>query len=335
MRSLRPPLRSFGDASRKGRARGTSPRARLAPRLAPRASRTRALRGFPHRFTSSPPRARGALARTAAMSSPVVLAGLALAELHRRAHDGLDGIDSDSEGEEQAETPSPTLSLSSSRERASPARVDAANEARAPAFERDNVDEDATLDADDARSDAEEPREPEHQCRFCFTGRECGSLIAPCACDGSQRFVHRACLRRWLRVSFEQRGAYETCCRVCHEKYDVPARSGASKLRFWFSLRARDRLNEYSRVWAQNAMNALLRRKGVTMPRSASSAGNLALLVASTEVNIWARREEHRSTSALPKALRVASFLLSAASVAAKVRLLFGGATVTVSRPNA
>ena len=197
----------------------------------------------------------------------------------------------------------------------------------------DVADADADADADvNASAERAEPiaREPERQCRFCFTGRECGSLIAPCACDGSQRFVHRACLRRWQRVSFEARGVYETCCRVCHEKYDVPARSGANKLRFWFSLRAKDRLNEYSRVWVQNAMNALLRRKGVSMPRSASSAGNLALLVASTEVNIWARREEHRSTSALPKILRVASFLLSAASAAAKVRLLFetsGGAS--------
>eukprot|EP00754_Rhynchopus_humris_P025150 Rhum_TRINITY_DN14934_c10_g2::Rhum_TRINITY_DN14934_c10_g2_i1::g.129354::m.129354 len=55
----------------------------------------------------------------------------------------------------------------------------------------------------------------EHQCRFCLeTGRVVASasataaattadvgdddaLVAPCRCEGSQRFVHLSCLRRW------------------------------------------------------------------------------------------------------------------------------------------
>jgi hypothetical protein len=48
------------------------------------------------------------------------------------------------------------------------------------------------------------------------------------------------------------------------------------------------------------------------------------LLVAHSEVRIWAGREERREgvTSGLPKLLRVASFLVRAASSYAKVRLL-------------
>jgi hypothetical protein len=110
---------------------------------------------------------------------------------------------------------------------------------------------------------------------------------------------------------------------VCHETYTLePKRAKGGKLKFWFSLRARDRLNEYSRVWAQNVLNLLLRKKGVALRRSPSSAGNLALLVASSEVRIWAGREERRSDSVLPKVLRVTSFLLSAASSYAKIQLL-------------
>ena len=37
-------------------------------------------------------------------------------------------------------------------------------------------------------------------CRYCFEGREEGELISPCKCDGGQKFVHLACLRRWQRM---------------------------------------------------------------------------------------------------------------------------------------
>jgi len=278
------------------------------------------------------------------MSSPVVFAGLALAELHRRARDArtTTELDSDlddedaSEGDECDGEENRSLDVEANDRRwtSNDGRDD---ENANGECECERTMASATSAGDSSAIDARRATttttngtndEEEKICRFCFTGRESGSLIAPCACDGSQRFVHRACLRRWQRVSFETRGAFETRCRVCDEKYEVKMLTKGSTVRFWFSLRAKDRLNEYSRAWARAAMNAVLRRKGVSIPRSASSAGNLALLVASTEVNIWARREEHRSGSALPKFLRVASFLLSAASVAAKVKLLVGASGV-------
>ena len=264
------------------------------------------------------------------MSSPVVLAGLALAELHRRAGEPeradvyVDTDESEDEGmavgrmrtraedeEEEEEDEAEEEEEEEEEEKSSPRRSETETSA-------------STID----REEEEEEEEP-GQCRFCFTGSECGSLVAPCACSGSQRFVHKRCLRQWQRVSFQSRGVYETACRVCHAEYScvTSSKRGGRGRRgpfVWFSLRARDRLNEYSRLWVQNALNALLLRKGIPLRRSPSSAGNLALLVAQSEVRIWAGREERRSTSALPKILRVASVLFTAASSYAKLQLLVG-----------
>jgi hypothetical protein len=197
-------------------------------------------------------------------------------------------------------------------------------------------DEETTTRGDGEDDDDEAENDVEKRtglCRFCFTGSECGRLIEPCACSGSQRFVHKKCLRRWWRVSYHTRGQRETTCRVCHVKYSYESsRIGRRRDELaWFSLRARDRLNEYYHAWFQSAANALLRRRGVRLPRSASSAGNLALLVAHSEVRIWAGREERRqgTTSGLPKLLRVASFLFRAASSYAKLRLLLSPNTAS------
>ena len=34
-------------------------------------------------------------------------------------------------------------------------------------------------------------------CRICLETADAGDLVAPCACAGSVRYVHRACLERW------------------------------------------------------------------------------------------------------------------------------------------
>ena len=43
--------------------------------------------------------------------------------------------------------------------------------------------------------------EDERKCRICFEEEEeeGNSLISPCACQGSQRYVHEKCLREWQR----------------------------------------------------------------------------------------------------------------------------------------
>ena len=34
-------------------------------------------------------------------------------------------------------------------------------------------------------------------CRICFDHKPSSPFVSPCACKGSQQFVHIACLRRW------------------------------------------------------------------------------------------------------------------------------------------
>ena len=312
------------------------------------------------------------------MSSPVILSGLALLDLRRRANEeetrrrrrdvgdgdvGEDEGDSSSDDERREDDDTGTRengqgdagesydvragedvdggvvramgerSTSSSGGTSSPTMT-GGTEARG---ERDEgADDETTTRGEGGDDDDEAENQGEERtglCRFCFTGSECGRLIEPCACSGSQRFVHKKCLRRWWRVSYHTRGQRETTCRVCHVKYSYESsRIGRRRDELaWFSLRARDRLNEYYHAWFQSAANALLRRRGVRLPRSASSAGNLALLVAHSEVRIWAGREERRqgTTSGLPKLLRVASFLFRAASSYAKLRLLLSPNTAS------
>eukprot|EP00927_Polykrikos_kofoidii_P043195 TRINITY_DN37251_c0_g1_i1.p1 TRINITY_DN37251_c0_g1~~TRINITY_DN37251_c0_g1_i1.p1 ORF type:complete len:520 (-),score=94.27 TRINITY_DN37251_c0_g1_i1:78-1556(-) len=78
--------------------------------------------------------------------------------------------------------------------------------------------------------------EEEPVCRICFVGREPGeanSLIAPCVCSGSQKYVHVHCLRQWQRaVQLSRPCAPETdgrrseerhmVCGVCRGRFSVP-----------------------------------------------------------------------------------------------------------------
>jgi len=65
--------------------------------------------------------------------------------------------------------------------------------------------------ASEAGSDDEAPR-----CRICYEAG--GPLLAPCDCGGSMKFVHAACLGRWLAASqrFPARG-----CDVCRAPWKV------------------------------------------------------------------------------------------------------------------
>lgn len=283
------------------------------------------------------------------MSSPVVLTGLALWDLARRAdadearrRRALDQEGDASSSEEEVEDEDDARVGEGARmtRGGDVSEDEEGRAARASATSDGGAEASAEDEGSDVRSEtACEDVDERGVCRFCFTGAECGRLIEPCACAGSQRFVHRRCLRRWFLVGLESRGVAETTCRVCHERYTYESTRIARACRKarWFSLTARDRLNEYRGAWLQWASNALLRKKGVAMPRSASSASNLALLVAESEVRLWARREETRegTTSHLPKLLRVGANLLRAASTYAKLRLLLTApnavATVTVA----
>ena len=75
---------------------------------------------------------------------------------------------------------------------------------------------------------AAQPEEGD-QCRICFSGAEDGKLISPCKCDGTQKYVHEDCLRKWQRTCAGTRKA--KYCGVCRARFDLapPAEPWSSR----------------------------------------------------------------------------------------------------------
>ena len=60
--------------------------------------------------------------------------------------------------------------------------------------------------------------EEEDECRVCRDTRsESEPLISPCKCDGSIRFVHEACLVKWLEIKKSE------TCELCGHKFKFAA----------------------------------------------------------------------------------------------------------------
>ena len=57
----------------------------------------------------------------------------------------------------------------------------------------------------------------ERTCRLCYGGEEDGALVQPCACRGSAKFIHKACLEEWRRTSPKEDAAYR--CGQCMDDY--------------------------------------------------------------------------------------------------------------------
>lgn len=68
------------------------------------------------------------------------------------------------------------------------------------------------------------------QCRICLDSEDQESLIAPCSCSGTQRWVHRACLDEW-RAQERVPHAF-TQCPTCRFEYVVEARADHRSCRF-------------------------------------------------------------------------------------------------------
>jgi hypothetical protein len=59
-----------------------------------------------------------------------------------------------------------------------------------------------------------EGEEEEPHCRYCFMGADeadKGALCSPCACSGSQAFVHLQCLQRWQSSTLLAAASNEVC----------------------------------------------------------------------------------------------------------------------------
>lgn len=67
-------------------------------------------------------------------------------------------------------------------------------------------------------------------CRICLEQDSAKKLITPCACTGTQKFVHRDCLAKWQKViidgSLVNPDNYNIekarVCSVCKSEYSVP-----------------------------------------------------------------------------------------------------------------
>ena len=180
-------------------------------------------------------------------------------------------------------------------------------------------------------------------CRFCLVGDDDDDdsrlvdatrggatsivrdeLVAPCACSGTQKWVHVGCLRRWQHVSVAHGGARRSTCAVCRRRYRVPKllktprERARTTLARWFSPSAADRVASYKRAWWQIATNTVLAQDGV--PRLGTPA-QLAAVLAATEARIWAQREA-RGGNKVARALQAAAKKITDAHSAALVAWL-------------
>ena len=58
-------------------------------------------------------------------------------------------------------------------------------------------------------------------CRFCLEESPSDQLVAPCKCEGSHKYVHLACLRRWQDTVGREMPKAHTC-DVCRGRYTIP-----------------------------------------------------------------------------------------------------------------
>ena len=70
------------------------------------------------------------------------------------------------------------------------------------------------MDAPDAPSNSDDEGDI---CRICRVGDPTEDLIAPCACNGSSKFIHRACLDRWRSLTTNPE--HQRVCAECKTEY--------------------------------------------------------------------------------------------------------------------
>jgi RING-variant domain len=56
-------------------------------------------------------------------------------------------------------------------------------------------------------------------CRFCFEGKDAGTLYSPCLCSGTVKYVHDTCLFRWVDSNYSRNSAVR--CEICKGPYNI------------------------------------------------------------------------------------------------------------------
>ncbi|RLM69193.1 uncharacterized protein C2845_PM17G12870 [Panicum miliaceum] len=69
------------------------------------------------------------------------------------------------------------------------------------------------VDDEEGGGGEEEPLIQAAECRICQEEDSVKNLEKPCACSGSLKYAHRACVQRWCN----EKG--DTTCEICHEEY--------------------------------------------------------------------------------------------------------------------
>ena len=65
-------------------------------------------------------------------------------------------------------------------------------------------------------------KEEPHTCRICLGNDQANNLISPCACTGSQKYVHEECLKTWLlNKKEEDLGNCEVCKNSFNTNFEV------------------------------------------------------------------------------------------------------------------
>ncbi|KAB8115785.1 hypothetical protein EE612_056526 [Oryza sativa] len=70
-----------------------------------------------------------------------------------------------------------------------------------------------TVDTVEEGGGEEEPLIQAAECRICQEEDSVKNLEKPCACSGSLKYAHRACVQRWCN----EKG--DITCEICHEQY--------------------------------------------------------------------------------------------------------------------
>lgn len=58
----------------------------------------------------------------------------------------------------------------------------------------------------------------ENTCRICLSNEKIQSLIAPCSCIGSHKYVHEECLKKWILSKNEEN---LSICELCKEQFKM------------------------------------------------------------------------------------------------------------------
>jgi hypothetical protein len=68
------------------------------------------------------------------------------------------------------------------------------------------------------------------ECRICLADDDVSNLINPCKCIGSIRYVHNACLSKWVITSSQ------LCCVLCYYQFETDNGKFLQFLQFFYQF---------------------------------------------------------------------------------------------------